>query len=211
MKAVDNQQQLNITVISRMISLLYTVSQYFGKGAQLLQRSAAFCSILSFSRRIAWAILAFSFVASIGAPSIFAQESAYRSLRTDRAYMRTAPGLDKPVRWVYRQRGLPLLSLNEVDRWWHVRDWQGEEGWVHSSQLSSLRTAIVVADEVSLLSEPSDDASEVAILRYQVVVELRGCGIEWCEGGVRLPDGGQVGGWVRRVGLWGIQAGEIIE
>ncbi len=140
-----------------------------------------------------------------------AQEVSYRSLRTDRAYMRTAPGLDKPVRWVYRKRGLPFLALRGVDRWWNVRDWQGEEGWIHSSQLSSVRSAIVVAEETLLLRAPDTTADKLAVLRYQVVMEIESCGQEWCEVAVTLPEGRELRGWVGRAGIWGLQAGEILE
>ena len=67
------------------------------------------------------------------------------SLRADRVNMRTGPGGQYPIEWLYRRRSLPVEVIAEYKNWRKIRDWQGTQGWVHQSMLSRHRTIIVTA------------------------------------------------------------------
>ncbi|MDP6882831.1 MAG: SH3 domain-containing protein, partial [Rhodospirillales bacterium] len=59
------------------------------------------------------------------------------NLRANEANMRTGPGVQYPVEWVFVRPDLPLEVIAEYRTWRKVRDWQGTQGWMHQSMLDS--------------------------------------------------------------------------
>ena len=65
------------------------------------------------------------------------------SLGADRVNVRFGPGKQYPINWVFARKDLPVEIVAEFDTWRKIRDFDGEEGWIHSSLLSSRRTIMV--------------------------------------------------------------------
>ena len=65
------------------------------------------------------------------------------TLKTNEANMRAGPGMEYPIKWEYRRRGLPLKVIGEFDIWRKVEDHQGETGWMHKQTLSGRRMVLV--------------------------------------------------------------------
>jgi len=130
----------------------------------------------------------------------------YVSLRSSEVNLRTGPGTNYPIEWVYVRRGLPVEVIAEFDVWRKIRDWQGTVGWVHQSMLDGRRTVLVVGDERQIRSEPSPAAAPVARVAVGVIGELVECVGTWC----RLEAAGYRG-WLPRDEFWGVGPDEIIE
>ena len=130
------------------------------------------------------------------------------SLRTGEVNMRTGPGRRYPVEWVYRRQGLPVEIIAEFDTWRRVRDWQGIDGWMHSSVLSGERYVVVTGDVRTLRSEDDPDSHPVARAEVSVVAKVLECpeGSAQCQVEV---DG--VRGWLHHGEFWGVYEGEVIE
>ncbi|HEY7690254.1 MAG TPA: SH3 domain-containing protein [Dongiaceae bacterium] len=128
------------------------------------------------------------------------------SLRSNEINLRTGPGINYPVEWVYHRRGMPVEVVAEYDSWRKIRDWQGTEGWVHQSMLDGRRGALIVGGERILRREPMAGAAGVARLEPGVIVQLKECGAGWC----RLESGGY-DGWLQRDEFWGAYPGESVE
>jgi SH3-like domain-containing protein len=101
-----------------------------------------------------------------------------------------------------------VLIVEEHQAWRRIRDPEGTEGWVQRPLLSARRTFLVQGEDRMLRDRPEDAADPVARLRPGVVGTLRRCEqhSDWCEARV---DGHS--GWIKRVGLWGVAPGEVIE
>lgn len=129
------------------------------------------------------------------------------SLRGHEVNLRAGPGLQYPIEWVYRRQGLPLEIVAEYKTWRRVRDWQGDQGWVHQSMLAGKRTFLIINADQTLRAKPDVEARAVAILSEGVVGELSACPKthSWCEVDV---DG--YGGWVPRGTIWGLLDGETL-
>lgn len=137
----------------------------------------------------------------------------FASMRNDEANVRTGPGRQYPIEWVFIQQGLPVEIISEFDNWRQIRDWQGEGGWVHRSQLSGHRTAILVADEPQeLLRDPRPDAGLIARIEPQVMGELIECPDPGTpDGAYCLFETAGFRGWLPRSLLWGVYADERVE
>lgn len=130
------------------------------------------------------------------------------SLRAGEVNMRSGPGVQYPVDWVYKRRHLPMEVIAEFQTWRKVRDHQGTQGWVHQTMLDGERTAIVLGRTRTLRADPDAGARALARLEPDVVVRIAACPREggWCR--VRAAG---FEGWVRRVELWGVRKDEVVE
>lgn len=144
-----------------------------------------------------------------GMPAAVAQTGLplprFASLRASEVYMRTGPGVRYPVEWIYLFRSMPVEIVAEFDNWRKVRDWQGSEGWVHSSMLSGARTALVTGGIQPLRRDPTPDASLVARVEEKVLGRVLECDGAWC----RMDISGKKG-WMQRSHIWGVYLQEKI-
>ncbi|MCK4866406.1 MAG: SH3 domain-containing protein, partial [Alphaproteobacteria bacterium] len=62
--------------------------------------------------------------------------SHFVTIKPDKANVRSGPGKRYPVRWVFVQSGIPVEILAEYENWRQIRDWEGQEGWIHAAMLS---------------------------------------------------------------------------
>ena len=127
------------------------------------------------------------------------------SLASEQVNVRFGPGQQYPINWIYARKDLPVTIVAEFDTWRKIRDHEGDEGWVHSSLLSSKRT-IMIKDEVRELKR-TPDANARAVLRAEpgVIGQLFDCEENWC----RVDIAGQRG-WLQRDDFWGTLPGEIV-
>lgn len=130
------------------------------------------------------------------------------SLRSDEVNLRTGPGVRYPLEWIYTRRDLPVEVIAEFETWRKIRDWQGTEGWVHQSMLSSRRMAVIPQGRKTLRADADDKAAPVAELDTNVVVRLLTCprNKNFCKVEVQ-----NIEGWLRRDEFWGVYPGEYIE
>ena len=127
------------------------------------------------------------------------------SLGADEVHLRFGPGREYPIRWVLARKGLPVEIIAEFDTWRKVKLPDGDEGWIHSSLLSSRRTVMIKDQIAALHRTPSDDARVVLRAEPGVVGELLDCDQDWC----RIDIQGRRG-WLRRAALWGVLPGEAL-
>lgn len=139
----------------------------------------------------------------------------YVSLKADRVQLRQGPGKDFPTSWVFQRTGLPVEVTREVEVWREVRDASGTVGWVHSSLLSSRRTALVLPWEIkdgqtkasALLREDDSESSRaVAQVEAGTLANIIACENSWCRVSVD-----QYRGYIEQNKLWGIYPDERIK
>ena len=130
------------------------------------------------------------------------------SLRAAEVNMRTGPGVQYPVEWVYHRQYLPMEVIAEYGTWRKVRDWQATQGWIHQSMLGGRRTVIVTKDMRTIRRNPESKSAAVAKAEPGTVGRVLDCPVEtgWCE----IEISGHQG-WLRRVEFWGVYRDEVIK
>ena len=129
------------------------------------------------------------------------------SLRATEANIRTGPGVQYPVEWVYFRRYLPLEVIAEYRTWRKIRDWQGTQGWMHQGMLDSRRTVIVTGKMRTLRERATSSSSPVARVESGVIGRV----LECPDGGWCRLDIDGFEGWLRRVEVWGIYRTEVLQ
>jgi SH3-like domain-containing protein len=132
--------------------------------------------------------------------------SRFVTVKAERANVRAGPGKRYPVRWVFVQPGIPVEIIAEYDNWRQIRDWEGQEGWIHIAMLSRKRNIIVTGEKRTLYRRPDSSSPPVVILDPGIVAGIEDCNEGWCRVEVRNNRG-----WLRRGEFWGVEPGEIID
>ncbi len=122
--------------------------------------------------------------------------------------LRSGPGTQYPIDWVYHRRDLPVHILREFEVWRLVQEQDGTKGWVHEATLTGRRGFIVQDGEQVLRASPADTADPVARLEPGVVGHIRRCppASDWCD-----VQAGNYHGWLKRAAMYGVSPGEAIE
>lgn len=128
------------------------------------------------------------------------------SIKADEANVRVGPGRRYPVKWTYVMSGVPVEIIAEWENWRKIRDWEGQEGWVHSAMLTSKRTVIVTGEKRILYRRADETSPPVVRLQPGIIAEVEDCNEGWCRIEVR-----NYRGWLKRGGFWGVYPEEIID
>jgi SH3-like domain-containing protein len=127
----------------------------------------------------------------------------YASMGASQVNMRTGPGEQYPINWVYRRELLPVEIVQEFGPWRKVKDMDGIEGWVNGNLLSDQRTGLVLGQTRLLYS--SNDSASRPLYRIEkgVVAKIVVCDEGWCQ----LNADGKTG-FILREHIWGTYSGE---
>ncbi|PCI61076.1 MAG: hypothetical protein COB37_08840 [Kordiimonadales bacterium] len=130
------------------------------------------------------------------------------SIRDDKALMRTGPGRQYPIKWVFKRKYLPLEVVAEYDVWRQVRDNEGAMGWMHSQLFirGGRRFAVIRGKTRSLFRDKSLDSPIAITAEAGVIGEIIACEGIWCQ--INIQDHTA---WIERRHLWGIYKNEVVK
>ena len=128
-----------------------------------------------------------------------ASEEYFLSLRNDKVNLRLGPSFDYPIKIIYKKKYLPVLIKEKSENFRKIQDHENNSGWIHISQLSKKKAAIVIEEELILFGNSTIFSNPVALLKEGRLVRISKCKIEWCK--VKT---GKYKGWVSKNGLWGL-------
>ena len=129
---------------------------------------------------------------------VFANDE-YRTLKNDKTNLRQGPSFEYPVKIFYKKKFLPVLILDSSDNFKKIRDHENNSGWIHVSQLSKKKAAIVIDDDVIVFSKPSVFSTPLVILRKGRLCKIVKCKQDWCR--IKVD---KYKGWIKKDGLWGL-------
>ena len=130
---------------------------------------------------------------------VFSNEEYFLTLRNEKVNLRQGPSFDYPVKILYKKKFLPVLVQDKSDNFRKIRDHENNSGWIHISQLSKKKAAIVTDDDVILFNSSTMYSSPIAILKKGRLVQIKKCKKNWC----RLNTG-EFKDWVKKESLWGL-------
>ena len=124
-------------------------------------------------------------------------EEVFLSLKKNKVNVRYGPGFESPVKFVYKKIDLPIKQIDKKENWRRIKDFKNNSGWIHSSQLKPINSAISLNDKI-LFSKPSIFSKPVAKIRKGRVLIVQNCKIDWCK--IKT---GSFKGWIENNNLWG--------
>ena len=146
-------------------------------------------------------LLAVTFLGLILAGEFLAPASlSAKMISIDRAKvnMRNGPGTKYQVTWVLK-RGYPLQVIGKKGKWYKVRDFEGDTGWVYASLTNTQAHFVVKKSKVNMRSGPGTKYRVVAQAKRGVVLKT----IKQVKGWAKVRHENGVTAWVARHLLWG--------
>ena len=131
--------------------------------------------------------------------SVFANEEYFLTLRNDKVNLRLGPSFDYPIKIVYKKKSLPILVQDKSDNFRKIKDHENNTGWIHISQLSKKKAAIVIDDDLIMFKSPTIYSKPIVILKKGKLSKIIKCKSDWCK-----AEAGKYKGWLKKESLWGL-------
>ena len=130
--------------------------------------------------------------------SSFSKDEYFLTLRYDKVNLRQGPSREYPVKIFYKKKFLPVLIQDQSYNFRKIRDHENNSGWIHISQLSKKKAAIVIDDELIMFNNPTIYSKPRVVLNKGRLCLIAKCKTEWCK--VKVD---KYKGWVKKDSLWG--------
>ena len=112
--------------------------------------------------------------------NLFAEEY-FLTLRNDKVNLRQGPSFEYPIKLFYKKKFLPVLIQEKFENFRKIRDHENNTGWIHVSQLSKKKAAIVVDDEAYIFSSNTVYSKPLAISKNGKLLLIKKCKKDWCK------------------------------
>ncbi len=129
----------------------------------------------------------------------FSKDEYFLTLRYDTVNLRVGPSKDYPVKIFYKKKFLPVLVLEQIDNFKKIRDHENNTGWIHVSQLSSKKAAIVINENLIMFKNPTVYSQPLVIFEKGRLTKIIKCKDEWCK-----AKSDKYKGWLKKENLWGL-------
>ena len=129
----------------------------------------------------------------------FSQDEYFLTLRYNEVNLRQGPSREYPIKIFYKKKFLPVLILDKSDNFRKIKDHENNSGWIHVSQLSKKKAAIVVDEKSVLFKNPTIYSKPLAILRKGRLAKILKCKEKWCK-----VNSDKYKGWLKKDSLWGL-------
>ena len=130
--------------------------------------------------------------------NLFATEY-FLTLRNDKVNLRQGPSFEYPIKLFYKKKFLPVLVQEKFENFRKIRDHENNTGWIHVSQLSKKKAAIVIDDEAYIFSKNSVYSKPLAISKNGKLLIIKKCKKNWCKISSK-----NLKGWIKKESLWGL-------
>ena len=129
----------------------------------------------------------------------FSKDEYFLTLRYDKVNLRQGPSSEYPVKIFYTKKYLPVLVQDKSENFRKVKDHENNTGWIHISQLSKKKAAIVVNENLIMFKNPTIYSKPIVILEKGRLSKIIKCKKEWCK-----AETGKFKGWLKKESLWGL-------
>ena len=127
----------------------------------------------------------------------FGNENYYLMLKNSKVNVRMGPGLDYPVKFIYKKKYLPVKIIDKKENFRKVIDHKKNSGWIHISQLKKVNSVIVLSNRI-LFKKPTFNSKPIANIESGKLFVLEKCKKNWCK-----VSSQNYSGWIDIDNVWG--------
>ena len=131
--------------------------------------------------------------------SCFSKEEYFLTLRNDKVNLRQGPSFQYPIKIFYKKKFLPVQIKDGYENFRKIKDHENNTGWIHISQLSKKKAAIVIVDELIVFNKPTVFSTPNVILSKGRLCKIIKCKENWCK--IKVD---KYKGWIKKDSLWGL-------
>ena len=130
--------------------------------------------------------------------NLLAIEEYFLTLRNEKVNLRQGPSFEYPIKIFYKKKYLPVLVQDTSNNYRKVKDHENNTGWIHVSQLSKKKAALVLNDKVIMFENSTIFSKPLAVLEKGRLCLIFKCKNDWCK--IKVE---KYLGWVEKKSLWG--------
>ena len=139
------------------------------------------------------------FIIFLSTNCLFAnQNNYYLILKNNKVNVRYGPGLNYPIKYIYKKKNLPVKVIDKKENFRRIIDFKNNSGWIHTSQLRKNKSFILLEDQI-LFSKPTKYSKPIAKISFGRLLLVKKCKLKWCR--VKTEN---YTGWVKSEKVWGI-------
>ena len=127
----------------------------------------------------------------------FSGEKKFLMLKNNKVNVRYGPGLDYPIKYIYKKIYLPVQVIDKKENFRRIVDFKKNSGWIHISQLKKTNSLIVLKDKI-LFKKSTKFSKPIAKLEKGRLLIVKKCQKKWCK--VKT---GEFTGWINSYNIWG--------
>ncbi|MDA9624774.1 SH3 domain-containing protein [Candidatus Pelagibacter bacterium] len=128
----------------------------------------------------------------------FSKDEYFLTLRNETVNLRQGPSFEYPIKIIYKKKFLPVLIKDEHGTFRKVKDHENNSGWIHISQLSKRKAALVKVKNIVVFSNPTLYSKPLVVLNEGRLCLIIKCQSDWCKISVDTYKG-----WVKQTALRG--------
>ena len=129
--------------------------------------------------------------------NVLSNENYYLMLKNSKVNVRIGPGLDYPIKFIYKKKYLPVKVIDKKENFRKVIDHKKNSGWIHISQLKKVNSIIVLSDRI-LFKKPTFNSRPIANIESGRLFFLEKCKKNWCQ-----VSSQNYSGWINIDNVWG--------
>ena len=130
--------------------------------------------------------------------SSFSNDKYFLTLRNDKVNLRQGPSFEYPIKIIYKKKFLPVIVQDEYGNFKKIKDHENNSGWIHISQLSKKKAALVKKNNLIVFNGPTLYSKPIIVLNQDHLCLVIRCKNEWCK--IEVD---KYKGWVKQNSLWG--------
>ena len=143
-----------------------------------------------------WRKVVFLFLISF-CTNVLGNENYYLMLKNSKVNVRMGPGLDYPVKFIYKKKNLPVKVIDKKENFRKIIDHKKNSGWIHISQLKKINSIIVLSNRI-LFKKPTLNSKPIANIESGKLFVLEKCKKNWCK-----VSSQNYSGWINMDNVWG--------
>tara|TARA_B100000780_G_scaffold6525_1_gene5047 strand:- start:619 stop:1065 length:447 start_codon:yes stop_codon:yes gene_type:complete len=143
-------------------------------------------------------ILILNLILMVNTINFLSAEEYFSTLRYNTVNLRQGPSKDYPVKIFYKKKYLPVLVQDVSDNFRKIKDHENNTGWIHVSQLSKRKAALILNDKVIMFNNSTIFSKPLVVLEKGRLCLISKCKDDWCK--IKVD---KYSGWVKNKNLWG--------
>ena len=128
---------------------------------------------------------------------VLAESNYFLMLKNNKVNVRYGPDLNSPIKYIYKKKFLPVKVIDKKENFRRIIDFKNNSGWIHTSQLSKIKSFILLEDK-TLFSKPTKYSKPILIISKGRLLLVKKCKATWCK--VKTK---KYIGWLEAKNVWG--------
>ena len=140
----------------------------------------------------------FIFILLFNTSNFLSAEEYFSTLLYNNVNLRQGPSKDYPIKIFYKKKYLPVLVQDTSDNYRKIKDHENNTGWIHVSQLSRKKAALIDGDKIVMFKNSTIFSEPLAVLEKGRLCLILKCNEQWCK--IKTD---KYSGWIKKEKLWG--------